>query len=71
MANITKDEFITQYCERSRIPWDELSKFFVALPCACGDETCEGWAMVRNAPYDIGVHESLYGSRDAGVGEQE
>ncbi len=43
---MTKDEFIEAYCKRSGVTWEQLSKKQEALPCACGDESCVGWAMV-------------------------
>lgn len=55
---MTRAEFIKAYAERSELP-PEATKFaglgllspsrdtrMIALPCGCGDEGCEGWAMV-------------------------
>lgn len=61
---MSKDEFIEGYCTRSGITWEWLSGpegMRVALPCACSDEGCQGWAMVRNDPESIAVHTTLYG----------
>lgn len=58
---MTKDEFISGYCKRSGLTWDWLSKHEVALPCACGEESCEGWAMVSNDGESIKAHLDLYG----------
>lgn len=52
---MTREDFVRGYATRSGfsdqaakigvIDFDGIAKM-VALPCACGDETCEGWAMV-------------------------
>lgn len=57
---MTRDEFINGYCERSNIPLEELSKSMVALACHCAEKECEGWAMVRNDPESISIHNQLY-----------
>ena len=43
---MTRDEFIAGYCERSGVTWEWLSQRYAALPCACGEKGCDGWAMV-------------------------
>ena len=60
---MTLDEFISGYCSRSGITWEWLSQYKVALPCACGEENCEGWAMVSKDMVDI--HNELYGPNQA------
>ena len=57
---MTKEEFIAGYCQRSSISWDELGKYLVAMPCACGNEGCSGWAMVHNDDESIRHHLILY-----------
>lgn len=59
----TKEEFISEYCERSNISWEELSKTEVALPCDCGSDGCDGWAMVSNNEHSIQTHMDLYAPR--------
>ena len=52
---MTKDEFINNYMECSRLSKDYRTSdgfsvegiVFTAEPCKCGDETCEGWQMTR------------------------
>jgi hypothetical protein len=56
-----KREFIDGYCQKSGIPWLELSQWLNALPCNCGDESCEGWAMVSRDQFAIKTHTELYG----------
>lgn len=61
---MTKEEFIAGYCERSGVKWEEISVMQVALPCDCGDEGCNGWAMVSNNQSSILAHMELYAPRD-------
>jgi hypothetical protein len=57
---MTKEDFIAGYCERSHMTWEALQPFQVALPCACADESCCGWAMVSNNPLSVQTHMQLY-----------
>ncbi|HET8695761.1 MAG TPA: hypothetical protein VFM33_13900 [Aquabacterium sp.] len=57
---MTKDEFIKGYAERSRATVAEVMTGMVALPCDCGDDHCQGWAMVSNTPRAIKSHMDLY-----------
>lgn len=52
---MTRKDFVRAYAERSGLSakWAVIGLIDVdgaatmcALPCGCGDETCEGWAMV-------------------------
>lgn len=51
---MTRTEFVKAYADRSGLSdkWAGLGivdvggSAMAALPCGCGDETCEGWAMV-------------------------
>lgn len=70
---MTRTEFILGYLSRSELPVssriedgvmiDPIADYpgSIALPCACGDEECQGWAKVRNDPESIACHEELYG----------
>lgn len=58
-----RQEFIDGYCKRSGVTWGDLSRRFVALPCHCGEASCEGWAMVTNDPENIALHNQVYGPR--------
>ena len=51
---VTRAEFVRDYARRSRLS-DEFAaqgliragaQVLVALPCACGDDGCAGWAML-------------------------
>lgn len=56
---MTEEEFEKRYAEGSDITVErlhELGQF--AVPCDCGDETCEGWAMVSRRI--IKDHVKLY-----------
>jgi hypothetical protein len=56
---MTKEEFIEAYCARSKVTWQWLSQYMVALPCACDDAACQGWAMVSPEGADSQI--ALYG----------
>jgi hypothetical protein len=51
---VKRTEFIEAYARRSGVPahyallgiLDIGGKVRIALPCACGQEDCEGWAML-------------------------
>lgn len=69
---MTRDEFIDGYMERSGISAARrLPDGFtvpttnhpgrIALPCACGDEGCSGWAMIRRDPECIAEYAEVYG----------
>lgn len=71
---MTRQEFIDGYCERSDLNDCKTAEgytfeeyVFVAIPCACEDETCEGWAMVRAE--HATEHMKMYGPREADPGE--
>ena len=65
---MTQDEFIVGYMQKSEIPasfktedgfdWGDGFRLY-ALPCACGDESCDGWAMVHERMLES--HKKLYG----------
>jgi len=65
---MTRDQFIEGYLTRSGLPMSAKTKDgfrigdreYVALPCACGDEMCDGWAKVANDPEDIALHNRLH-----------
>jgi hypothetical protein len=43
---VTRDEFITQYAEGSKIGVEMLRQIgLIAVPCDCGDDSCRGWRM--------------------------
>jgi hypothetical protein len=50
---MTRDEFIAGYCAASKVTWEWLRQYRDAVPCDCGDEICEGWAMIskEDAPW--------------------
>lgn len=69
---MTRAEFIAAYAARSgpnvEITEDGIrvgSRRRVALRCACGEEACQGWAMVNDDPEAIADHMALYAPRDA------
>ena len=43
---MTREEFISAYCQRSNITWERLSERRDCVPCDCGEPQCEGWKMV-------------------------
>lgn len=57
---MTQKEFEEKYCNKSHITVEEYRKYFVTLPCHCGDPSCKGWACVCNSINSIKVHRELY-----------
>jgi len=53
---ISKEKFIKGYCEISNITREMYDKYFVALPCNCGDESCRGWATISNNEESVKLH---------------
>ena len=59
-------DFVRSYANRSKLSgeWADLGlidvggRVLVALPCECGDEACEGWAMVSGG--SVLSHLELY-----------
>lgn len=57
MAKLTRKEFVQGYAERSGLDakWATLGfieddgRYLLALPCACDDDGCQGWAMLSPA----------------------
>jgi hypothetical protein len=73
---MTRDEFIDGYVSRSNKNYLGLERTpdgyrwghgpnqrKVALPCACGDDKCQGWAMVSVDPEMLEDHMLLYAPR--------
>lgn len=63
LEKMTKDEFIDVYLSRSELTLYRTSDGFeidglrsVALPCACGEDSCEGWAMIPDNSWNIRNH---------------
>lgn len=68
---MTRAEFIDAYIERSASNNRRLTRTEngfrtesgwerIALPCACGEDECEGWAMVTNEPEMVADHMQLH-----------
>ena len=64
---MTRTRFIIGYAARSSIShkWADLGfiefgdhRVLVALPCGCGNDKCQGWAMV--SPANIPDHLEMY-----------
>lgn len=61
---MTRDEFIDGYMERSKIEPAKRTSHgmnldgyrLTAMPCACGESDCEGWAMIS----DEQAHHHLF-----------
>lgn len=64
-TKLSEEEFIAAYAARSETTAESLKKHFVALPCACGADICEGWAMVPNKPEHIQMHNMRYSPKVA------
>ena len=59
---MTKEEFITGYCERSKLSRATFDRRLVVLPCQCAEPNCQGWAVVENEPGALERHKELYGN---------
>ena len=47
-AEMTCEQFIKGYCERSGITLEQMREFgMVAIACVCGEPDCKGWAMIH------------------------
>ena len=57
---ITQGEFEYAYASRSGITIEEYRASFIALPCGCTDEACEGWSSVSRDPDAIAEHLDFY-----------
>ena len=65
---MTREQFIDEYLQRSGIDASHKiptgfrfgAREYLALPCACGADGCEGWATVLNTPEDIATHNLLF-----------
>lgn len=67
---MTRQEFIEAYASRSGLGTEQAAlgpidgvlevgeHCLIALPCSCGEDDCEGWAMVR--PSAVPSHLELY-----------
>lgn len=53
---MTKDEFETGYASRAGESVATLRESNIVLPCVCGDELCNGWAMVSRHPLVVRLH---------------
>lgn len=67
---MTREEFSDGYVKRSGIEQYRTATGFkigerakIALPCACGQGSCEGWAFVADDPESIKIHNQLYAPR--------
>ncbi|MGI4939980.1 MAG: hypothetical protein ACRYHQ_05360, partial [Janthinobacterium lividum] len=65
-----RDEFVDGYMARSKIAADRRAADGftvrgrpnrVAVPCACGDKGCPGWAMIEGDPERISEYAEIYG----------
>lgn len=64
---MNKEEFISEYCEKSDMRKVDFDSLLVALPCACGIPDCKGWAAVSNNNLSITAHNELYGPEEKNI----
>jgi hypothetical protein len=65
---MTKQEFIQSYCQRSSIAPELILKTNIAIPCNCGDEMCDGWAMVsKDDPAIRLIHKIFFDDNNYGI----
>ena len=57
---MTQTSFIKQYCRNSKLTEEQLNLLgLFSMPCNCGEEDCEGWAMV-DKKWAVLSHTKLY-----------
>jgi len=66
---ISKEEFEKEYCKNSNISIKQYHKYFVTLPCGCGEKGCQGWACVCNNKLSIADHKRFH-CRENGIKEK-
>lgn len=44
---MTKDDFISGYIKRSEVTREFFNENYIAIPCDCDYENCNGWAAVE------------------------
>jgi len=67
LPKMTKEAFVDAYVERSKpsgVTQEDILNWFVALPCDCGHDQCEGWAMVANNAKSKAHHYEFYGPKE-------
>jgi len=56
---LTEDQFEKRYAKKSGITIKKLHRLgLFAVPCDCGDDKCEGWAMITKK--NLKDHIELY-----------
>lgn len=60
MKKMTQQEFENLYCLNSNQSREWYDRYFVTLPCSCGDPSCHGWACVPDDAFSIATHRELY-----------
>lgn len=45
---ISKDRFVSDYCERSGITRAVFYSHGDAVPCDCGENCCDGWVYLQH-----------------------
>lgn len=63
IAAYARDAGIEEYATADGYSFGETFSY-VALPCACGEDECHGWAMVSDCPDDIEEHLRMYGPKN-------
>jgi len=42
---MTKEKFEDGYISRSKVTKEFYDRHFVTVPCNCGEDVCDGWAV--------------------------
>lgn len=67
---MTREEFIVGYVGRSGISRESFDIHLIALPCECGDDSCDGWAAVRKSESSVLDHLRSYTWPALGGGDE-
>ena len=69
MSKESRSDFIEGYAANSGMSIGSILDKAVALPCDCGQEGCEGWAMVALNKSAVQAHLDLYWSESGARSE--
>lgn len=54
--NMTQEEFLDDYFDRSFFKREETLASHLVLLCNCGSDVCHGWSLIRDDPNSVERH---------------